>query len=233
MVDGHPVLNEQGLLVLIDTSNNKEHPIDAADFAESAANSHGEAKKYRLLAETAETEKLALETKFRGIDPAEAREALALVAKVGPDGQLAIEEARKAVDLAWTQKHTAEVEQLQGKISKLQLAELTNKFLSCNVFDKTIYPKEDLIKVFGANCKEDGTYLDLQGNPLYSLKSPGQPATFEEAAENWIGNNKNKDQILKADFLGGTGGQAVSKGKKDDGSTPKTMLELITEAHRK
>lgn len=170
---------------------------------------NGEAKSHRERAEAAETKLKA----FEGItDPAAAVAALDTLSKI---------DQKKLID-------AGEVDKVRDEISKgfaAQIAErdkkitdqggTINNMLLSNAFGNSEFvrnriavPAEMFQATFGKNFQiKDGKIIPHgpDGNPLYSKKSLGNVADFDEAIEMLVEGYAGKDAILKAGGQSGSG----------------------------
>ncbi len=121
-------------------------------------------------------------------------------------------------------KATGDLETKDAAIRKMVVegAFTRSKFLR----EKTVLPPEFAYNTFGKHFKveEDGDQIkvsatDAKGNPIFSLKNPGQAADPEEAIEIIVGSHPQKDSILK----GIAGGGGTPPGGGGGGGGGKTI----------
>jgi len=149
---------------------------------------------------------------FEGIDPEAARSALEMVSNL---------DAKKLVDAG----EIAKVKEEARKVFQKQLDEATDKNEALetryadekigNVFGGSKFIKENLTippdmarGTFGAFFKyTDGRVVpqNTDGTPIYSLTSPGEVATFDEAMAIIVSGYANRDLILKGSGSKGSG----------------------------
>lgn len=156
---------------------------------------------------------------FKGIDPEKAKEALETVANLKSKEILDTNGVKvlKSEMVAGFETEKSELKKgyerdlekkdhiIAEKDSKLKNLLITTQFSSSPHFSgkdqKTIYPAEDAVKIFGDRFKVDEKTLkivgvDKNGETLMSQKKHGEPAEFEEAISRIIDEHPRKAQIL-------------------------------------
>lgn len=207
------------LITQVDDKGN-ETDFNAEGFFKENPTIRQEAKEKRLTLKAVESNYEALKAQVGDLDLKEARKALDTVKSlVDEDGKLkGVDEAVQAALVAATEKHNKEIEPLKAELGTLRDKGIEAALLGSEELSKTIYSKADLKSIFGQYCKQDGTFTDRAGNVLNSVIDPGKPASIEEASKIWIDTHPDKDNILKANYKGGGGGDNNSGGSDNDGS---------------
>lgn len=213
--DGNPVyIHEDG----------SEHPFDAARTVQTISARNAEAKANRERYEAAEGKLKAFESIE---DPEAALKALETVSKLDQKSLVdagKVDEVRAEINKAW-EKKLSDSEQ-HAKTLEQQLVDLTvggafsrSEYIS----KKTVLPADLAQAAFGKHFKvgEDGKLkaLDANGNAIFSRKSPGEPADFDEAMEILVDQYPRKDSILRADNGSGSGAPAGNSGGPGQGKS--------------
>lgn len=179
----------------------------------------GEAKRNRQRAETAE----AAAAKFEGIDdPEAAKVALQTVADL-KDGDLInkgkLDEVKTEITKQY-EKRVTDAEAAAAAANQRADNTLLDSVFTASEFakDRLTVPVEMVRATFGDRFKvENGKVVayGADGQPIYSDKNLGEPATFDEALEKIVTGYKHKDTILKAPDAGGSGsgGAGGNRGK--------------------
>lgn len=212
----------------------KEIPFDAEQSVNKITQLNSEAKGHRVAKETAEA-KLKV---FEGIeDPEAAKHALETIknidegkllqagkveeikaaARKTAEEQVAAANKKAAEDLAAA---TKERDTLQEQLYSEKIGGSFNRSRFIN--ERVALPPDIVQKSFGSNFKvEDGKVVAYfnEGSKIYSRKTAGELADFDEALEQLIDAYPNKDYILKGKG-GGTGarpgaGNGGPGGKKE------------------
>lgn len=170
----------------------------------------GEAKRNRIAKETAE----AALAKFEGIDdPEAAKAALQTVADL-KDGDLInkgkLDEVRTEITKQF-ERRISDAESKAAEASKRADNTLLDAVFGSSEFakERLTVPVEMVRATFGDRFKvENGKVVayGADGQPIYSDKNLGEPASFDEALEKIVTGYKYKDTILKAPEAGGSGG---------------------------
>lgn len=208
--DGKPVyVHEDG----------KEIPFDAEGALNKIRDLNAENKSHREAAETANT-KLKM---FDGVDPEAAKKALELAknlddkklldtkgveelkAQISASFKSQIEDIQKEAQKA-AKKLETQVQERDGTIFNLMV---TNRFHTSEFVKKKVAVPSDMIEAaFGKHFKvENGKVVGYKadGSPIYSRKSPGETADFDEALEIMVDGYPHKDHILKGSGSSGNG----------------------------
>lgn len=206
----------------------KEIPFDAPATVAKIGALNGEAKTYRERAEAAEGKLKG----FDGIeDPAKALEALKTLKNL---------DDKKLVDAGKVDEIKAEVTKVyEGKLAELQKViegkdghiyklEVSNRFKSSPFMEKLILPPDIAEATFGQNFKiEDGKVVGyINGNKIYSRKTAGELADFDEAFEAIIDAYPMKDRILKSSSQSGTGADQGKGGGQHQGGASVTRSQF-------
>lgn len=170
----------------------------------------GEAKRHRVAKEAAE----AKLTGFEGIDDAEAARAALQTVKDLKDGDLInkgkLDEVRGEITKQFETRISEANQTRDAALSERDNTLLDSAFNASEFArDRLAVPIEMVRATFGNRFKvENGQVVayDQSGNAIYSDKSAGELASFDEALEKTIGGYKHKDTILKAPDAAGTGG---------------------------
>ena len=202
------VLTENGNIKVTDgrptvKDGDKVYGVDAIGAAATITSLHAESAGHRKEAKEAKGALL----KFGNIDPAEATSALELVASMGDDHKVEVENLKKEMNNTWQSKLAEKDTTIAGLEKQLFGATVTSKFATSEVVKSTVLPPDVAAAVFGSNFKPDGSATDSSGNPIYSKAKPGELAGFEEALQVLIDNYPSKNAILKGSGANGSGGQ--------------------------
>lgn len=233
--DGKPVFVD-GLPVFTH-ADGKDIPLDAKKVVDALHDRNKEAQTNREKAEALET-KLA---KFGDLDPDVAKAAILKVKDFDPTKQVPaaqLESVKTELNTAWQGKFDAEKagrESAEGKLNKYVLGQsfTDSKFLK----EKTTLLPDFAQSHFGQNCRigDNGkvtVYTDTDGkNPVYSRKSPGEIAGFDEGMEILIDQNPNRASILKGAAIGGANANPSGGGGQGGaGGGGKTMTRASFDA---
>lgn len=219
-----------GKLVLVN-EDKTEIEVDPVNLYDTNGRLFGEAKEHREKRAEAET---TLQ-KFAGItDPKAALDALNKVATLGTkEAELAgkIEEVRTETRKALELQYAPVVEKaktLEGELTGIRRRSAFGE--SKFVKDKLNIPADIAEATFGRNFKEEGGKLvpvDARGQPIYSLKNPGNPADFEEGIELFVGQYANRDAILKGSGASGGGTHPNNGGGGGGGAKVMKRAEFL------
>jgi hypothetical protein len=231
---GHAVLKDEMPVYVHDDGT--EAPFDVTKTLDNIKALRGEAQSHRKAKEAAE-EKLK---GFAGIDdPQKALDALATVAKLDAKklidaGQ--VDTVKAEVNKAWEGKY-GELEQRAQALEQQLYGEIVggafarSKFIS----EKLNLPPDLAQKAFGDRFKVEGGKIKAvgsDGNPVFSKKSPGSEADFEEAIEILVDAYPQKDRILKADNKSGGGAQGHQGGQSGTKTISRTAFEQLDPQQR-
>lgn len=171
---------------------------------------NGESAAHRKRAETAEA-KLAT---FDGItDPEAARKAIETVRDIDTSKLInagKLDEVKAEITKQFETRITASDEKAAAAAARADKMLLDNAFaMSEFARDGLTDAGRDLARsMFSDRFKvvdDKVVAYDNSGNQIYSDKSVGDPASFDEALQKMIGGYKHKDSILKAADAGGSG----------------------------
>jgi hypothetical protein len=137
---------------------------------------------------------------------------------------------RENINKAWQAKEqewTATRDKLEDKLYDATVG---------SKFAKSAYIKEDTLlhpdvakSFFGKHFAKDGTAVGHDGNPIYSIASPGEKAGFEESIKILVETSPIKDQLIKSKQKPGTGGAAASgnRGNAGGGAIKRSAADKI------
>lgn len=227
--DGHIVVDDKGNPVL--AIDGGEMSVESGTVARLT----NESKRHRERAEAAET-KL---TKFDGLDPDKAREALDMVGKI--DDKKLIDAGK--VDEVRNEMRTQYEKQIADAQAERDAAtQRADNMLVSQAFRDSKFVNEQLIlpadiaqKTFGDHFKvEDGKVVpqDSSGNPIYSKKRAGEVADADEAMEIIVGAYAHRDMILKAPDTNGTGGQGGGGGRGNGRVMKRSEFDTLSPAQQ-
>jgi len=239
------VLDEKGNAVLQDGlpvyrySDGKESPFDAKAsmdvYEKKVADLTEERTRFYTTAEKLKTDLKV----FKDIDPVTAREALETVANLKSKDILdangikilksemltGFENEKSEIKNGYERDLEEKLKIINNKDSIIKNLLITTQFSNSPHFSgkdqKTIYPAEDAVKIFGEKFKVDEktlkiVALDDNGETLMSQKKHGEPADFEEAISKMIDNHPRKAQILNTHQGGLPAGGNTGPGKKGE-----------------
>lgn len=204
----------------------KELPFDAAGTLAKIEELNTESAKHRH----EKKEALAQLKAFDGLDPALARKALELTANLDAKKLIdagEVEKVKESIGKAFEaqlrdtkasfEKQAKELtENISQKDAQIFNLMVTNRFSSSKFVAEKLSIPADLAEArFGKAFKiEEGKVvaLDSAGKPIYSRKTPGTIADFDEALEVLVSEYPNKDHILKGTGASGGGKQPGSGG---------------------
>jgi len=177
-----------------------------------------EAKDNRERAEAAEGKLKP----FEGLDPAKARDALALADKIDKKQLLdagKVDELTAQITNQFTEKLTAAEKRTQELTGTLNQRTLEAQFGKSEfVKDKLALPMDVAQTYFSRNIKFDDNgnmafeYSD--GNPIMSKEKIGEKAGFDEAMSLLVESNPNRDALLKGGNHQGSGNNGGGGGGK-------------------
>jgi hypothetical protein len=204
---GHAVLKD-GMPVYTH-DDGTDAPFDVVKTLDNIKALRGEAKTHREAKEAAEER---LKT-YTGIDdPKKALEALETVGKLDAKrlidaGQ--VDTFKAEINKAWETKYGALEQERDGLRGELYNEKVGGAFARSKfIAEKLVLPPDLAQAAFGKHFKVEGgkvKAVDAAGSPIFSKKSPGSEADFEEAVEILVDAYPRKDSILKADNKGGSG----------------------------
>lgn len=210
--DGNLEKDDKGNPIYIGAGN-KEMTIEPNTISRLNA----EAKAHREAKETAEA---ALKP-FEGIDPVEAKKAIADMKDVDLSKMVEAGEVEK-VKQTITEQFTTQLAEKDkaladsnGTINSLRLDRAfdTSSFINDNVIlpDYVRMKYGDRFKVVEGKVVPHGA----DGNPLPSKERLGEVMTFDEAVAAFVETDPNKDTFLKANGQGGSGnsGEGGNRGQ--------------------
>lgn len=216
---GHVVVSE-GKPVFVN-DDGKEIAFDAPGTVATISRLNREAQTHREAKEAAEAKVKA----FEGItDPEAALKALETVKNLDAGSLVQagkVEEIKAAATKAADEnaraaakahadevgKVRAELEAITGRYHGEKIAGLFagSKFIT----EKIAVPTDMIKATFGAQFKVDEAgkvvAFGVDGKKIYSLKSPGEDADFEEAIEMMVSGYPHRDSILKGSGASGGG----------------------------
>lgn len=221
--DGKLIVDDSGNPIRVDT-NGSETAID--DNYISTLNSEAASRRKELS---------DYKSKFDGIDPKAAKEALQKLesidlSKMVESGE--VEKIKSQISQSYDGKIGELTKQLEGSNAKIRSLLVSNAFSASQfIKEKTTLLSDIAEAYFGKNFEvRDGQAvgLDVNGNPIYSTKNPGQLATVDEALEAMINNHPQKDHILRGSGAHGSGthpngGQST---KKFNDYTPAELVKI-------
>lgn len=184
--DGHAELKDGNPVYV--NGDGAEAAVDVAKLTADVANANGQARDRRL-----EVERLESEAKlFKGVDPKEAREAIAFRKALGDidptkvEHELATLKAANAGLTTQVEERDATIVTADATIDKLSLgAKISgSEFIRTKVVAALQDPA--LFRAaYGEHLTRDdkGNVIvkDATGNTIMSAENPGQPATLDEA----------------------------------------------------
>ncbi len=210
----------------------QEVAFDAPGAMAKISSVQGEAMGHRRAKEEAEAKLRA----FEGIaDPAAALDALNKIKNL---------DDKKLVDAGEVQRVKDEVAKgYEGKLSEAdqRYSDLQNRFHStmiANQFatskfiaEKVGIPADMLQASFGKHFAVDdnGRVIakDANGNPIGSKANFGDPASFEEAIEQFVMNYPHKDSILKG-TVGAGGGASNGQGSSGKATYSRAQFNALS-----
>ena len=225
--DGHVVTRGDAVVVVDDDGN--ETDLDALHAVSQIKRLSGQRDDLRTAEEKAKDKLREAERRlkgFDGLDADAAREALRKLEESGEGGEGGgteeIERLTKRHERALeTMKEThgeekgalaAEVTQLRDEIYKLRVSDkfLTSKF----VRERMAWPAEKVQAIYEPHFvrTEDGGVVALfdpsdPDSVILSKKNSGENASFEEAIEQLVERDPDKDIMLKGEQTSGTHGR--------------------------
>lgn len=170
---------------------------------------NAEARDNRVRAEKAENDLKA----FEGLDPKKAREAIDIADKIDKKQLIdagKVDEVRAEITKGYEGKLTEAEKRANEATAALRSERLSGRFASSKfVKDAVAVPVDMVQATFGARFEFDENNNIVakrsDGNPVYSKKSMGNIADFDEALEILIDEYPNKNMILKGNNQSGTG----------------------------
>lgn len=169
---------------------------------------NAEARDHRKRAEDAEK---SLKD-FEGIDAKKAREALEIADKIDKKQLIdagKVDEVRSEITKGYEGKLTEAEKRAIDAETKLKSERLSNRFAGSKFIKDAVAAPVDMVQAtFGGRFDWDGDNIVAKrpdGNPVYSKKSMGQVADFDEALEILIDEYPHKNMILKGNNQSGTG----------------------------
>lgn len=181
-----------------------------------------EAKGHRERAEAAE----AAAKRFEGIaDPAAALKALETVGKLDAKqlidaGQ--VDQVKAEITKQYEQRLADQQKALDEATNGMKQMRLENAFKGSDfIRDNIAVPLDFFQAAFKERFKdENGTLVAYgpDGNPVYSKKSVGELASFDEALSLMVENHPQKELILKAPDARGSGNQGEGGQRKPGGN---------------
>lgn len=156
---------------------------------------------------------------FEGLDADQAREAIAKLgdvdlSKMVDSGKL--DEVRNQLTQTYEGKLNEANSKLEEANNRYNSKLLESAFNSSTfIKDKLLIPADMLQHSIANRFKIENDKLvphDANGNLVYSEKSPGNVADFDEAVEIIINSRKDRDALLKAPAGGGSGASGGGAG---------------------
>lgn len=239
--DGHVVVQDNFPVWVAD--DGKEIPYDVPRLINDLSRVNSESAGRRK-----DIDELNVRLKaFEGLDPEKAKEAMTKVADMDA-GKLMdlgkVEELKANIERGWSGKVadlkkalSAKVQEAADKLSAKDEAirNLTIKgaFKGSDFLKNSTYLTPDIAYAyFGKNfeVREDNGELrivaTLNGQPVFSRKNPGNPASTEEAIEEIINSYPGKENILRPV----PGGSGAASGNNGNGNGVKTISRGDTQA---
>lgn len=209
--NGNVVVQDGKPVYVYDDGKEVAYDVPAAVAKISALNA--EAKQHREAKELAESKLKA----FDGIENAElARKALETVKNLDDKKLIDAGEAEK-VKAEVVKQYELKLAEKDAEVAKAQTA-LHNEVIggafarSSFILEKMSIPSDMVQAYFGKHFTyENGKVVakDSLGNQIFSRKSPGEMADFDEAIEQIVSTYPQKDHILKASGNSGSGSGGV------------------------
>lgn len=215
-------LDESGNVVVQDGKpvyvydDGKEVAYDVPAAVSKITSLNAEAKQHREAKEAAENKLKA----FEGIENAEeARKALETVKNLD-DKKLIDAGEVEQVKAEIVKQYEVKLSEKDAEITKAQSAlhqEVIGGSFARSTFiaEKLSIPVDMVQAYFGKHFSyENGKVVakDALGNQIFSRKSPGEPADFDEAIEQIVSAYPQKDHILKGGNSGGGSGSGTGDG---------------------
>ncbi|MGC6360456.1 DUF6651 domain-containing protein [Bisgaard Taxon 45] len=217
--NGNPVLQDGKPVYVYD--DGKEVAYDVPQAVSKITALNAEAKKYR-------EEKEALEKKlsaFDGLDIEKAKQAIETVKNLDDKKLLdagEVEKVKNEIVKQYEVKLSEKDAEIQKAYDNLQQEVIGGAFArSSYILEKMSLPADMVQAYFGKHfIYENGKVIakDNLGNQIFSRKSPGEPADFDEALEHIVSCYPQKDHILKAS--GNAGGGSGSGASGSDFKNP-------------
>lgn len=231
--NGNVVLDEQGFPVWVNEKG-EERGYDVERMFNKITDLNAEAKGHREAKEKAEK---MLES-FNGIDPTAAREAVQKMQAI-TDKKLYesgdVEKLKGEINQTWQTKYDAEVAARQKIENQFREEKIGGAFgRSKFIGEKLVVPADMVQALFARNFSLDeaGRVVasDSKGSPIYSRKSPGELADFDEAVEILVDSYPQRDRIMKSAQAPGSGNRGNGGGSNQTTMTRAQFAALTPAA---